>query len=87
MPNALIHIVLIKIIGRRYYFTGERIGSEKLCNKPKDKHLVTGSRNSNSLYSPSYSSFPNSVFQYRCLHFPMADQQVLTIHTAEDNNF
>ena len=62
MLNALIHVVLIKIIRRRYYYTDERIGSETLCNKPKDKHLVIGSRNSNrSLYSLSYSSFPSSI--------------------------
>lgn len=47
MLNALIHVILTKIMGRSYYFIGEEIGSEKLCNVPKDQHLVTGSRNSN----------------------------------------
>ena len=74
-------------MGRSYYFIDERIGSEKLCNIPKDKHLIAGSRNSNrSLYSLSYPSFQSSLLQYQCLHFPMADHQVLTIHIVEDYN-
>lgn len=65
MLNASICVILIKTIGRSDYFINEEIGSEKLRNIPKDKHLVTGSRNSSrSLYPLSCSSFPGSLLQY-----------------------
>lgn len=47
MLNAIMHIVLTSIIGRSYYFISKKTGSEKLCHVLKDKHPVSGSRNSN----------------------------------------
>lgn len=58
MPNVLINVICIEHMGRSYYFIDEEISSEKLCNIPKDKHLVPGNRASNrSLYFLVYASF------------------------------